>query len=190
MKDKDCETLRQHIKNFGSQELIDRSYGTNKYKNKILELMKEYKIYNTHIFVGELLVDVRHVKWLIARNFYGGFNEREHYLIIESKDDLQSFKDFLSENKNEEKLLEDTRKRVIASLKNEFKEDEEVISNIIDQLDNFKKTKNKRESFEIMSDVLYYVKNKKLLNTLFGVGTNHYRQLEKDLGEDKYGDFE
>lgn len=187
MKDKSWEILRQHIKNFGSQELIDKSYGKSEYKDRILNLMKKYKIYNTHIFMGELLIDILHTQWLIDVNFNGGFNEGEHYLIIESEDDLQSFENFLSENKNEEKRLEDTRKKVIASLKTDFKENEEIISDIIGKLDNFAKSKDKEERYYIMNDVLHYVKTKKILNSLFGVGINYYNNLEKDL---KGGEYE
>lgn len=189
MKAKDRETVRQHIKDYGSQELIDKIYGKNKYKGKIFNLMKMYKLYNTHTFMGELLVDELHTQWLIDVNFNGGFNEGEHYLIIESEDDLQSFENYLSENKNEEKRLEDTKEKIIASLKTDFKEDEEIISSIIAKLDNFTKSKDKGERYYIMKDVLFYVKTKKVLNSLFGVGVNYYKNLEKDFEGGEYGNY-
>lgn len=189
MKDKDWKALRQHIKDFGSQELIDKSYGKSKYKDKIINLMRRYKIYNTHTFMGELLVDVLHTQWLIDVNFNGGFNEGEHYLIIESEDDLQSFENYLSENKNEEKRLDDTKKKVIVSLKTDFRENEEIISDIMAKLDNFTKSKDKKERYYIMADVLHYIKTKKDLNSLFGVGVNYYKNLEKDLEGEEYGKY-
>lgn len=189
MKAKDKETLRQHIKDYGSQELIDKIYGKSEYEDEILNLKRKYKLYNTHTFMGELLIDELHTLWLIDVNFNGGFNEGEHYLIIESKDDLQSFENYLSANKNEDKRLEDTKEKVIASLKPDFKENEEIISSIIAKLDNFTKSKDKEERYYIMTDVLFYVKTKKVLNSLFGVGINYYNNLEKDLKGGNYGNY-
>lgn len=185
MEEKDALKVKKHILEFGNQELIDKIYGKNKFYSDILKIIKEVKIYSHFKFLGELLINVPSTKKLIESDFYGGINEGKHYLVINSYEDVKKFKEIIIDIKTNIEEEKDDTKDIPSFLKKEYQSNEEVINFIKDSIKKKETLTNKKEIYLLMSKTLQYVKSKKLLNELFDVGVNYYRELEKEFKEEK-----
>ncbi len=185
MEEKDALKVKKHILEFGNQELIDKIYGKNKFYPDILKIIKEVKVYSHFKFLGELLINVPSTKKLIESDFYGGFNEGEHYLIIDSYEDVEKFEKIIIGIKTNFEEKKDSNRDISSFLKIEYQSDETVINTIKDSIKKKETLTNKKEIYLLMSKTLQYIKSKKLLNELFDVGVNYYRELEKEFKEEK-----
>ena len=184
MEKKDTLKVKEHLLEFGEQKLIDKIYGKNKFYTDILKIIKDVKIYSSYEFLGELLINIPNTEKLVENDFYGGFNEGEHYLIIDSCEDVKKFKKIIIDIKTtfEKK---NSNKDISSFLKTEYQSDEAVINTIKGSIKKKETLTNKREIYLLMKDTLLYVKNKKSLNKLFDVGVNYYKELEKEIEEEK-----
>lgn len=184
MEKKDTLKVKEHLLEFGEQKLIDKIYGKNKFYTDILKIIKDVKIYSSYEFLGELLINIPNTEKLVENDFYGGFNEGEHYLIIDSCEDVKKFKKIIIDIKTtfEKK---NSNKDISSFLKTEYQSDETVINTIKGSIKKKETLTNKREIYLLMKDTLLYVKNKKSLNKLFDVGVNYYKELEKEIEEEK-----
>lgn len=182
MEQKELIKLKEHALKFEDHDIIDKLYGKNKFESEVIEVIKKIKDYSSYEFVGELLINVSITKNLIADNFYGGFNEGEHYLCINSLEDVEKFKEMLFNNKSKEE--KSINKDIPSFLKEQYQNDTKVIQEIENYLIKFSELTDKKAIYHLMTKALEYVASKKDLNDLFGVCINYYRNLEKDFKEE------
>lgn len=95
MDEKEKLKLKNHILIYGSQDQIDKCFGKNIFEKEIIDVIKEMKYFGSFEFIGEYLVDILATEKLIKDNFLGGFNEKKHFFIINSSEDLEKFKESL-----------------------------------------------------------------------------------------------
>lgn len=185
MDEKELLKVKKHILEFREQTLIDRIYGKNGFEDEVLDVMKEEKDYGSYKFIGELLINVLSTQKLIETDFYGGFNENEHYFIVNSIEDVERFKEMLLEIKGTYEVVKSIDNDVKSFLKKEYQDNEEIIQRMKELVNKKSVTKDKKTIYILMKEALEYVSSRKSLSDLFKVGVNYYKNLEKEFEEDR-----
>lgn len=186
MEKKKLLKLKNHILSHEDQKLIDKFFGKNRFRDVVLDIIIQEKLFGIYIFIGEVLIKVLETEKLIEKDFEGGFNEGEHYLVIDIPEDVEKFKIDLFEEKEKRKETGNSTKDVVEFLKEEYQNNKEVIQKV-KELVEYKKhvRRDKKAIYKLMNEALTYVGSRKMLSELFGVGINYYKNLEKELEEDK-----
>ena len=182
MDEKEKLKLKNHILIYGSQDQIDKCFGKNIFEKEIIDVIKEMKYFGSFEFIGEYLVDILATEKLIKDNFLGGFNEKKHFFIINSSEDLEKFKESLLKLKKHE-AIKNTTKDISLFLKEEFRNNNEIIQKVNEAIVK-KTTLARKEQYNLMTEILQYTANKRSLSELFEVGINYYRELEKEFKEE------
>lgn len=175
MDEKYVSDLRAHILEFGDQKLIDMSYGKCEFEDVVLDIMKEKKDYGSYMFVGELLINVPRTKVLTEIEFFGGFIENKHYFVIDSKEKAEKVREKFVEIRDS--IVEDVR----VYLKEEYRDNTEIIEKVKVLVNRKSEIKNRKISYNLMTEALKYVKDRKTLSALFKVGINYYKSLETEF---------
>lgn len=183
MEIKEKLKLKNHILTYGSQDQIDKCFGKNIFENETIDVIKEMKYFGSFEFIGEYLINILATEELTKDNFHGGFNEKKHFFIINSPEDVEKFKDSLLKLKKEHEVTKKIIKDISSFLKEDFKKNNEIIQKVNEAIIK-RTTLTRKEQYNLMTEILQYTANKKSLSELFEVGINYYRELEKEFKEE------
>lgn len=183
MEVKEKLKLKNHILIYGSQDQIDKCFGKNIFEKETIDVIKKMKYFGFFEFIGEYLVNILATEELIKNNFLGGFNEKKHFFIINSSEDVEKFKESLLKLKKEHEVTKKITKDISLFLKEEFRNNNEIIQKVNEAIVK-RTTLARKEQYNLMTEILQYTANKKSLSELFEVGINYYRELEKEFKEE------